>query len=271
MSELFVKQLDGCTYHPPGENCTCAAHASWTVRATQGRIRRSSCATRRLTGDTSGGTNLGQMQAIATRDGVPGVLWRPGRFDKLRELVLTGRYGASIGGGYGLLANTAHDCFDGGFRGGHGFYIKGGTADDASYSDPGADGRRATIPKGWQSIDWDWLQRVAGALPLAPGVSLAQEHGSGMVYALLTPADPVVVLERFRVVIDGNTTTRRTPLYAAPNGVRVGAISDASYIVTRSKVGGLWWYRIVTAASGRATANAGRYFKPNSWMEWSRA
>ena len=268
--EIFVKQLDGCTYVPGGKNCTCAAHAMWLFRASQGRITRTSCSVRRQTNDTVGGTSLRQMKTVSDQQGIPGgVLWLPGRFDKLVELVRTGRYAAHVNVGYGVLAGTRWDCFEGAFRGAHDTFLSVGDSDSGRLGDPGADARRAGIPKGYQDIPWDLLERAAGALPLvAGGPTLAQEHGSGSVYAYLTPADPIVVLRKYRVAIRGNTTTKRTPLYSAPNGTRVGAVSVASYVVTQSKVGGLWWYRIVSAGNGGPTANVGRYFKPTSWMTW---
>lgn len=271
MYERFVSQFDGCTYVSSGLNCTCGVHAMWLYRASQGRISRTSCSIRRQTNDTVGGTHLGQMETVSLQQGITGgVIWRPGRFARMRELILTGRYGAHMNGGYALLANTQWDAFRGGFRGAHDFYISRGDNDHARVGDPGANGRYPGVPTGYQNMPWDFLERVAGDLPLSSnGPTLAQEYGSGTVYTYLTPADPIVTLKKFRVVIDGNTTTRRTPLYAAPNGTRAGAVSDASYIVTQSKVNGLWWYRIVKKANGDATANAGKFFKPNGWMEWT--
>lgn len=269
--EIFVKQLDGCSYVSGGKNCTCGSHGMWLYRASQGRIRRTACSIRRQTLDTEGGTTLRQMEKISLQQGIAGgVLWLPGRFAKLRELVLTDRYGFHVNGGYNLLANTRWDCFGGAFRGAHDFYVSSGDANNARLGDPGADGRRPGIPTGYQSIPWELLERVAGALPLVTnGPTLAQEHGAGTVFAYATPADPVVVLRRFRVVILGNTTTRRTPLYTAPNGLRLPkGISRATYIVTQTKVAGLWWYRIVSTGTGGRTDNAGRYFKPNAWMDW---
>lgn len=90
-------------------------------------------------------------------------------------------------------------------------------------------------------------------------------------FVALTARRPLLSsIPRYKVVIDGNTTTRRTPLYLTPNGTRAGAISDASYIVTRSKVGGLWWFQIVSGLGGATTQNKGKWFKPNSWMKFTR-
>ncbi len=210
------------------------------------------------------------MSYVSTKNGISGgSLWLPGRFDRVRSLILTGRYATHANVGYNILANTQWDCFDGSFRGAHDLYIRGGDANDAFYGDPGADGRRPSVPHGWQRMPWEVMERANGALPLVTGgPTLAQEMGSGYIYAYLTPPDPLETADRFLVVIDGNTTTRRTPLYDKPNGTRVGAVSDASYIVAQSKVSGLWWYRIETKANGQSTANRGRWFKPNGWMTW---
>ena len=70
---------------------------------------------------------------------------------------------------------------------------------------------------------------------------------------------------RFRVAISGYT-----PLYSAPGGQRVGAVRLATYICSRRKVSGLWWYRILSKADGSHTANAGRWFKPNRHTEVTR-
>lgn len=262
--QKFVKQLDGCTYVSGGLNCTCACHAMWLYRASQGRINITACTCRKITGDTVGGTRLTQMREVSLQYGIPGgALWLPGEFDELRRLILTGRYGSHVNVGYRPLANTDYDCFDGNFTGAHDLYITSGTANYARIGDPGADGRRATVPEGWQDIPWDLLERAAGALPLTTGgATLTQEHGAGKVFAYLTPADPVIPLTKYIVSISGYT-----PLYSAPGGARVGAVSLATYLCTRSKVAGLWWYRILSKKDGTKTANAGRYFKPNRYTE----
>jgi hypothetical protein len=53
-------------------------------------------------------------------------------------------------------------------------------------------------------------------------------------------------------VIDGPTR-----LYSKVGGTVIGAVTKASYTCTKSKVGGLWWYRI---AAGKRTGQA---LKPN--------
>lgn len=257
--ERFVKQLDGCTYCSGGLNCSCACEAMWLYRASQGRIKTTACAVRRATGDRVEGTNLEQMANVSASRGLTGTLYRPATFRKVRQLVQTGRYGAIIQVGYSAIAGTDYDCFGGSFRGGHAMYLSRGTDKYGHVADPGADGRRPTIPEGYQDIPWALLENAAGHLPLNDsGLTLADAHGSGFVYAYLTPADPILATSRFLVSIGGYTT-----LYTTPNGSRVGAVSAATYVAARSKVNGIWWYRIISKQGGGKTANAGRYFKPN--------
>ena len=255
--ERFVPQLDGCSYVSGGLNCSAASEAMWLYRASQGKIVTTSCAVRRLTNDTVGGLNLRQMADVSAHYGITGTLWLPGSFDKLRELVLTGRYGAHVQIGYSQLAGSEYDCFDGRFRGGHDVFVSRGTAAYARYGDPGADGRRPTIPQGWQDIPWDLLERAASALPLGNGGTLGQEYGSGRVFAYLTPPDPLP--QYLAVVISG-----ATPLYDKPQGTRIGTVNRASYLCTRKPIDGSWWYRIVSNLRGGKTTLAGRYFKGNS-------
>jgi hypothetical protein len=265
--ERFTKQLDGCTYCSGGLNCTCACHSMWEYRASQGRISRTACAVRIETGDKSGGTNLGQMQELATARGIPSTLWRPGSFDSLRKLLQTGRYGAHLNGGYSALADTAWDCFEGNFRGNHDIYLSAGGANNVREGDPGADERRGDIPAGYQSMPWDLAEKFAGRLNVGSAtspVSLNTKYGTGKVYALITPADPIVSATRYVVSITGDAE-HRTNLYASPGGAYVGAVTKATYICTRAKVGGLWWYRIVGTVTGAPTANRGRYFKPTRY------
>jgi hypothetical protein len=262
--EIFTKQLDGCTYCSGGLNCTCACHSMFEYRASQGRLHRTACAVRTETGDKSGGTNLEQMQELADARGIPTTLWRPGSFAKLVTLIRTGRYGAHLQGGYAVLANTAWDCFEGNFRGNHDIYLSAGGANNVREGDPGADERRGDIPAGYQSMPWDLAEKFAGRLDVGSGVSLATKYGAGHVYALITPADPIVSATRYVVSIRGDAT-HRTNLYSAPYGTYVGAVTKATYICTRAKVGGLWWYRIVGTVTGAPTVNRGRYFKPNRY------
>lgn len=107
-----------------------------------------------------------------------------------------------------------------------------------------------------------WMPQSA-IRPAAEALALQGRGSSGRLFVGLTAQRPLLVAEvRYRVVITGYT-----PLYSAPYGTKLGAVTKATYICTRSKVDGLWWYRIRSKVDGSATANAGRYFKPNRYTE----
>lgn len=115
--------------------------------------------------------------------------------------------------------------------------------------------------------DYNWVAQWSATPPTGvswsfwqySGVGLDRDQYSGSWLQLRAMAGLTVPTAiRYRVTISGYT-----PLYVIPNGARVGAVRSASYICTRSKVGGLWWYRIVSKVDGSPTLNGGRYFKPN--------
>src|SRR6478752_139636 len=191
VAEIFVKQLDGCAYHSGGENCTCACEAMWLYRASQKAIHTTACHVRELSGDTDGGTRLEQMQTVSQHYNITGgALYRPTLATTLQAMVVSGRYGAIIDIDYSPLAGSRYDCFDGNFRGSHALYLSTGTPTTVHYADPGADGRRDSIPSGYQDAPWSLLVKAAGLLDLG-GQTLTQKYGPGHVYAYVTPADPV--------------------------------------------------------------------------------
>ena len=105
----------------------------------------------------------------------------------------------------------------------------------------------------WSTIParhWDFHQYRGSPLDL--------DHFNGTLAQLralagkpVPPAPPL----RYHVVITGYT-----PIYSKPGGTRLGAVSLATYTCSRSKVGGLWWYRITGPGTSK---NVGRSFKPN--------
>ena len=264
VAEIFVKQLDGCAFHSGGENCTAASEAMWLYRASQGGIKMTSCQVRTETNDDINGLRLEQVEAVSIHHGITGgKLYKPTAFATVEKLVQTGRYGSIIQIDYSPIANTKYDCFEGNFRDGHAGYVSMGTSTTARWGDPGADGRRPGIPKGYQDIPWTILQRAAGLLVIdANGETMNQRYGPGHVFAYVTPADPVFPTQKYTVHIDGYVA-----IYAAPNGIRTGAVSQATYICTRSKVNGAWWYHIKATASGQPSKNVGRYFQPNRFTQ----
>ena len=202
--DIFVRQLDGCTYVYGGLNCTCAVHAMWMFRASQGRVNVTACSVRRETGDKSGGTHLGQMEPISRAHGITGgVVYRPIAATTLVDLLETGRYGAHVQGSYSAFAGTQYDCFPG-FRGNHDWYVSGpSTGSTWRVGDPGADGRRAGIPKGYQDIPIALMLRAAALLDVG-----GRTLGTGKVYAYITPPDPAKPSDHY-----GALTTRGTPLW----------------------------------------------------------
>lgn len=123
--------------------------------------------------------------------------------------------------------------------------------------------------------DWSWVAKW-GATPPSRSWAFWQYRGSPLdldrfhgdsaaLHALA--GQPVRQPTPWRVAISG-----RTPLYSRPNGTRLRPdVVKATYICTRAKVEGLWWYRIRSTASGAPTTNAGKWFKPNRHTEASRA
>ena len=111
--------------------------------------------------------------------------------------------------------------------------------------------------------DWNWVADWS-QVPSIPyrfwqyrGSPLDLDHFNGTLAQLralagkpVPPAPPL----RYHVVITGYT-----PLYSKP-GIKVGAVRLATYTCSRSKVGGLWWYRITGPGTSK---NVGRSFKPN--------
>lgn len=129
---------------------------------------------------------------------------------------------------------------------------------------------------GSQTYRYDSLDTVGRWKPLEPYLDAAEALAlrvrrtkASLFVGLTKQRAALNSLDTYRVVIDGNTTTRRTPLYHTPNGARAGAISEASYIVSRHKVDGLWWFQIISQADGGSTELARRWFKPNRWMTFT--
>jgi len=223
--EVFVRQLDGCSFMSGGFNCTCASDAMWLYRASQGRVHTSSCAIRTATGDRSGGTNLSQVQAVNAKLGVSGGrIYRPMTDDLFAQLIATGRYGAIIQVSYAPISGTRYDCWSGHFKGNHAMYVSGPGAASGTWrvADPGADGRRPGIPHGYQDMPAALVLQAAARLDIG-----GRQLGTGKVYAYFTPADPVTVPTPHRgaVVTHAtslwNDTTKRWT-FNGPNAIKVG-------------------------------------------------
>lgn len=112
--------------------------------------------------------------------------------------------------------------------------------------------------------NWNWVAKWGATPPTRhwefwqyDGSPLDRDRFNGDLAALRSLAG--IHPTRFNVVISAYT-----PLFNRPNGTRVGAVRKASYLCTRSKVNGLWWYRVISRSDGTKAAWAGRFFKPNA-------
>ena len=224
--EIFVKQLDGCTYVSGGQNCTCASEAMWLYRASQGKIHTSACAVRKLTNDKSAGTNLGQMEQVSINYGITaGRVYRPASWETIESVMASNRYGMILQISYRSISGTAYDCFSGRFKGNHAYFVsgKGAKAGTWRVGDPGADGRRSGIPNGYQDIPVSLLKRAAGYLDLG-GTTL----GYGKAYAYVTPPDPSASSPKYHAQVTtttslwNNGTKKWVYSVSSGNGVPVG-------------------------------------------------
>lgn len=114
-----------------------------------------------------------------------------------------------------------------------------------------ADYRSATAAAGGPSLPWAFWQYRGSPL------DLDRFNGTLAQLQALAGRTPT----RFRAAISGPT-----PLYVRPNGARLpNGVSRATYVCTRAKVAGLWWYCI----KGN-TSLAGRWFKPSRFTAITR-
>lgn len=185
----FVKQLDGSRYQ--GANCNCASDAMLINRATKGAKSPTSARIRTLTGDTSGGTNLTQVQTVNSRYfGITSYKKQPIDWDELMVRAKNGR-GFILQVYYKRIAGTKYDCFRGRFKDNHSVWINHMNPDGTLRgADPGADGRYRGCPKGYQNYPRSLLKRAAGDLDLSGlGTSSYRPLGYGNAYVLLAPKD----------------------------------------------------------------------------------
>ena len=228
------------------ENCMATQGAIALDAHTGGAKKTSPGVIRQYGGDLSGGMGVDDVQrAWDTHFGE--TLWTPADFswdDFLYAVRAQRRYGI-VGVDYG---DVPYD-----------YQVqKGGTFDHAI----GVDDWRSTDSRILRSDSLDtkfvWVPQSAYRAA-AESLALRVRGSRGKLFVAFSAIRPLLSAQvKYRVVISGYTN-----LYASPNGARVGAVTAATYICIRSKVGGLWWYQILTKSNGTATANKGRWFKPN--------
>jgi hypothetical protein len=178
MSDIFVPQADGSTYQ--WLNCTCASDAMWLYRAAG--VKTTGAAIRRLTGDTSGGTTLAQMDEVNTNHfGMPCVPLYGVDIDVLWDMIRAGR-GAIIQYSYAPLLGTRW-ASSRVFSGGHSSYIPDVASVTGTLGDPLAHGYQAGVPLSL-------LREACGELVIGTRNGQPVHLGDGRVYAMLTPLDP---------------------------------------------------------------------------------
>lgn len=96
--------------------------------------------------------------------------------------------------------------------------------------------------------EWEYILR-----------NYAVKFSAGIQFGVFSnPVPAATVPTRWKVTITGKTV-----LYNRVGGTPVGAVTLASYIVTKTKYQGEWWYKIV---SGK---RAGQALKPNRYTKFS--
>ncbi len=204
MVDIFVTQFDGCQYLVNGKpssgfNCTCATEAMWLYRASGGKTHTTSCRVREATGDRSNGTYLGQMEQVSIALGITtGRVYRPALWELPTSLVSAKRYGFHLNLSYRPLAGTRYDSFRNRFRGNHDVYVSGPGSTSGTWrvGDPGANGRYAGCPNGYQDIPVSLLKRAAGELDLG-----GHMLGFGKAYIYATPPDPSTSSPKYKATV----------------------------------------------------------------------
>lgn len=241
----FVKQLDGSRY--AGLNCTPSAAAMALDRHTVGQKRTTGARVRYLTGDTSGGTNLLQVNAALQRGFGVSLVVRHGASLAHFDAELRDGHGAILQGASSATRGTRYQASPT-FGGNHAWYVNEGRGwrlvsglwqpTDYLVYDPLADGRRSGIARSPF-----WLPRrylVEFARRLRVGSSML---GYGRVYAAFTRDTEPHVHLKF-----GATRTSpfpdRTRIWRADAGTRVNVYPAPNHKttdpVTRYDVGDLF-------------------------------
>jgi hypothetical protein len=219
--------------------------------------------------DTTGGVRHSQIVAVVKRlYGVELTPFYGNSFDDLVDLVDETR-GAMVSLWYKRIRDNASRRGSFTFFENHEFFANGVDRSRAVFTgtvDPLADGRQAGLFHGPGTYPFSLVKAAMGELNVSMKVGQYAALGAGKGYFLVTkptgaapsaPTGPIVT--RFNVTITGYT-----PLYRAPGGARVKALTSASYRCGRTLVDGQWWYRIVARTDFTKAANALLYFRPNA-------
>ena len=205
---VFQKQLDGTRF--AGENCTCASAGMACDDDTCGIRKPSSSQVRFWTGDTSGGTNLAQVDA-ALRANTPtdlDVRYRYPWADFVRRV----NAGASaiLQGGYAPIRDSRFRGSET-FGGNHAIFV----TPRLVAMDPLADGRRPGLYKYHGESYPESLLRLFAARLNVSGLDSYIPLGDGLVYAAFTRDNDVTYVAHAN---PGTTFTR----YFVTNGKVTG-------------------------------------------------
>lgn len=243
----FIKQLDGSRF--AGFNCTVASSCMAAIRHRRGSNPPGTAQwyptpayVRYRMGDTSGGTNLSQNDAIFYKlYGINFEVRYKLAWSTFRSKIKAGQ-AAVLQGGYDVVRLTRYSGSST-FYGNHAVYVNAvrynSTAKRYEYQvgDPLCDGRRTGIPRGYQWWPESLLKSFAGRLLVG-----SYRLGIGYVYAMFTKdteITPTLTLRYGAVKTDprrvyvrhDNITVQRGPSYEYAN-VRVVKPKGA-YILTR--------------------------------------
>jgi len=180
ITPTFQAQNPAINGYPLGwSSCTCYAGAMAAAFDQGKSFVMTGASVRKVTGDSSGGTTLAQVDAALLKG------WQIDLDTRYRfpwtsfAAAIDQGKGAILQGGYGPIADSRFDA-GGGFRGNHAVTVLPGWI----VMDPLADGRRAGIYKyHGEAYPQALLKAFAGKLDVTGGGSLL---GSGLTYAALT-------------------------------------------------------------------------------------
>lgn len=178
----FQPQNPAISGYPLGwASCTAFSAAMQIDSATKGAKKPTGGQVRTFTGDTVGGLNLAQVDAVATDHyGVNLDVRYNYPWSEFIARVKAGET-AQLQGGYGPIADSVFDAGNG-FRGNHDIFV---ASPALIVMDPLADGRFPNVYKyHGQAYPEDLLKRFAGKLDLN---GMGDLLGYGLVYAAFSP------------------------------------------------------------------------------------
>jgi hypothetical protein len=182
---VFVKQLDGSRY--AGLNCTCASAAMALDRWTIGEDRTTGAYVRALTGDTTGGTTLAQVNAaLHRRWGISLNVQYRYPFESFVDRITAGGQGAILQGWEAVIRDTEWSASPT-FGGNHAWFVNGHIEGKGFLVyNPLADGRRDGIAQSPYIIPKAVVREWAGKLNVGAPNQPYSPLGLGYTYAAFT-------------------------------------------------------------------------------------